>query len=162
MIRDLEGELFVVQSLSGARLRLPIEPADHAGWLPDADVLWLSGAGLRFVSLEPAVTVSTIIAPDVRTSSVFVRADQRAFVLARIDGLTYLQSIDLRADVIRAETVGGTLPINIDADVAWSPDGRWLAVAGSTGLILLDPVSGASVPLVDVPARMPRWSLAGR
>lgn len=159
LIAETEGELSVVQSLSGARLRLPIEPADHAGWLPDADVLWLSGAGLRFVSLDPAIAISTIIPPEVVTSAVFIRADGRALLLARVDGRTRLQSIDLAAPDLRAETIGGPLPIDIDADVAWSPDGRWLAVAGTTGLILLDPVSGASVPLVDEPAAMPRWSL---
>lgn len=158
LIQDIGGEFAVVDSMDGTRLRLPIEPSEHAGWLPDADVLWLSGAGLRFVSLDPAISISTIITPEVATSAVFIRPDGHALVLADVDGHTRLQAIDLASADPRAESIGGPLPIGIDADVAWSPDGRWLAVAGSTGLILLDPVSGASVPLVDEPARQPRWS----
>ncbi len=158
LIQDTDGEFAVVDVLSGARLRLPIEPSDHAGWLPDVDVLWLSGAGLRFVALDPAIAISTIIEPEVATSAVFIRPDGHALVLASVENRTRLQSIDLSAADPRAESIGGPLPIGIGADVAWSPDGRWLAVAGSTGLILLDPVSGASVPLVDEAVRLPRWS----
>lgn len=159
LVEDVGGDLVVVDVLTGDRLRLPLPPAAHAGWLPDADVLWLSGPGLRFVALEPAVAVSTILGPEVETSAAFIRPDGHALVLAGEDGLTRLHAVDLAAAVPRAEAAGGPLPIDVGADAAWSPDGRWLAVAGSTGLILLDPGSGASVPLVDEAVRGPRWSI---
>jgi hypothetical protein len=52
-----------------------------------------------------------------------------------IDGVVILD-----ADVVRLGVLGG----------AWSPDGRWLAVAVLNGVYLLDTLSGAAPIVLDL------------
>jgi len=160
-LRD-DGSPGIVRLDDGSVRWLPLEGATAGGWLPDGDVLWLSGDGLRLVTVDDALLVTTLIEPGMATSRAFVRADRRMLVLAEDGAATRLHEVDLTASLPRAVAVGMPLPLAVDADVAFAPDGRTLAVAGAAGVLLVDPASGASVPLVDTPARRPTWVLSRR
>ena len=164
LARDGAGELLVLrpEERPVGRLDLPLSDAAHAGWLPGRNVLWLSGPGLRFVSLDDAVSVQPVLEADVDTSAVFVRPDQRALLLAEREGATTLHLVDLGAPTLEAELVGVPLVLPLTADFAWSPDGRWLAVAGPSRLVQFDPVTGRTSNLVEGAVKEPRWVLSGR
>jgi len=162
LVRAANGEPVAVRVDGGAERRLPVAAAEHAGWLPDRNVIWLSGPGLRFVEIEEFVQVFEVLGPGTPTSAVFIRPDRKALLLARAGGQTELRIVDLEATAPRAEVAGTPLPLDVDADIAWSPDGRLLAVASGTGLFLVDPFGGAAVPLVNGRVSFPRWSVALR
>lgn len=161
VLRD-DGAPGIVRLDDGSARWLPLEGATAGGWLPDGAVLWLSGAGLRLVTVDDALLVTTLIEPSIATSAAFVRADRRMLVLAEDGDATRLFQVDLAAPLPRAEPAGAPLPLAVDADIAFAPDGRTLAVAGPAGVLLVDPATGAGVPLVDTPARRPTWHLARR
>ncbi len=164
LARDPEGAPLLLQPDSSpiGRQPLPLDGAAYAGWLPGRNVLWLSGPGLRFVSVEDAITVAPVLDTDVATSPLFVRPDERALLLAERNGSSTLHLVDLTAPMLEAEVVGVPLVLPVDADFAWSPDGRWLAVAGPSRLIQFNPVTGLSSTLVEGPVRRPSWVLSGR
>lgn len=160
LLARAEDTWWVVDTEADEARRLPVPAARHAGWLPDRDVLWFSGPGLRFVTTDDAWTVTELLGEDVDTSRPFLRPDRRVLLLVEGQGGARLHVVDLTADLPRAEAEGARLPLPVDADFAWSPDGRTLAVAGPAGVTLLDPLSGAGVPLVDGMTRAPTWVLA--
>ncbi|MEO8084268.1 MAG: hypothetical protein ABI780_10630 [Ardenticatenales bacterium] len=141
---------------------LPDGSGQPAGWLPDRNVLWSSGAGLRFVTLDDPLTITPVIEPTTRVSKVLVRSDHRALALVDRGAGSVMAVIDLQAPTVTADVVGAPLDVAVDADLAWAPDGRTLAVAGSDGLALVDPATGARVPLIGGPTSAPVWMLSGR
>lgn len=164
LARDAAGELQLLrpEERPVGRLPLPLSDAAHAGWLPGREVLWLSGPGLRFVSLDDTISVIPVLDESVETSSVFVRPDQRALLLAERGGAATLHLVDLTAPTLEAEVVGVPLVLPLTADFTWSPDGRWLAVAGPSRLVQFSPVTGLSSSLVEGAVRRPEWVLSGR
>jgi len=158
------GFIGLVEMATGERTIVPFEEGVGypAGWLPDRNVLWSAGRGLRFVTVADPLTITPVIEPDVATSTVLVRSDQRALVLVERGSGSALAQVDLTAPTIVAEIVGAPIDVSTHADLAWAPDGRTIAVAGEDGLALVDPATGARVPLIDGPTRDPTWILGGR
>lgn len=158
------GEIGLVDMATGAGkdISLDEDGGYPAGWLPDRNVLWSTGMGLRFVTVDDPLTITPVIEPDVQTSTALVRSDEQVLVLVGRALGSVLTRIDLTSPSIRAEIVGAHIAVPADADLAWAPDGRTIAVAGEKGLALVDPATGARVPLIDGPTRDPVWVLGGR
>jgi len=128
-----------------------------AGWLPDRNVAWSAGAGLRFVTVADPLTITPVIDAPTRVSAALVRSDRRVLVLVERGDGSVLAMVDLAAATVRADVVGAPLEVPPDADLAWAPDGRTVAVAEADGLALVDPATGARVPLVRGPVGRPAW-----
>ncbi len=132
-----------------------------AGWLADRNVLWSAGAGLRFVTVADPLTISPVIDAPTRVSAALVRSDRQALVLVERGAGSVLAMVDLASDTVRADVVGAPIDVPPDADLAWAPDGRTVAVADADGLALVDPATGARVPLVRGAVRQPVWVISG-
>lgn len=158
------GALGLVEMATGKDQRIPLDEGvgARAGWLPDRNVLWSTGMGLRFVTVDDPLTITPVIEPDVQTSTALVRSDQQMLVLVGRELGSVLARIDLTSPSISAEIVGAHIAVSAGADIAWAPDGRTIAVAGEKGLTLVDPATGARVPLIDGPTRDPTWVIGGR
>lgn len=128
-----------------------------AGWLPDRNVAWSAGAGLQFVTVDDPLTITPVIEAPTRVSTALVRSDRQLLVLVERGAGSALAMVDLTAGTLRADVVGAPLDVPPDADLAWAPDGRTVAVAEADGLSLVDPATGARVPLVRGPAGRPAW-----
>jgi hypothetical protein len=161
LIRDADGQALAVDLASGTRVALPIGVVSEAGWLPDRDVAWLAGPGLRLVSFDGPLTVLTAIDPGVAVGDGFVRPDLRLLALRQEGASSRAVGVDLTATSVAADPIGPVLDLG-GADFAWAPDGRTAAVAGPGGLDVVDVTTGARVPLVTDPARRPQWVLTGR
>lgn len=158
------GRIGLVDVGSGDERIVPLAEGGGgaAGWLPDRNVLWSAGDGLRFVTVADPLTITPVIEATTRVSTVLVRSDHRALALVERGAGSAMAVIDLSAPTIAADVVGAPLDVTVDADMAWAPDGRTLAVAGPDGLALIDPATGARVPLVDGPTSAPIWMLGSR
>jgi len=140
---------------------LPFENVLEAGWLPDRDVVWMTGRGLRLLTLGEEWVQTTLLPDDERTSTVVVRPDDKLVVLVHAwtgdTATAYI--VDLSSTDLTLRQAGPPFAVSYLDGLAWAPDGRHLAVAGEGGIDLLDPFTGARVPLVGLPAAEPRWVL---
>lgn len=157
-----DGGLILLSSDGAERRSLPIPGVRQAGWLPALDTAWLAGEGLRLLGLEPNFMLSEILPAGVDSSDAFVRADDRLLAILRKGDEAQAMRIDLNAPQPQAEALGPSFRLAPEADLAWSPDGRFLALADATGLQLHDPERGVGLPLLRLPAADPSWLLAPR
>jgi hypothetical protein len=162
LLRLPDGGLVVVHLRTGARQRLPVVPAAAAGWLPDRDVIWLAGPGLRLVSIQGTMTVVALLPDDRPADHVFTRPDNRLLVIADLGDGASPYAIDLGGDRLEPKLVGPPIAGAELGGFAWAPDGRHAAVASAAGLRFIDPLTGAGVPLVSEPVAQPAWVLAAR
>lgn len=153
------GRIAVVSAATATRNDLPFEGVDEAGWLPDRDVIWMAGDGLRLLALGEEWVQTTLLPPDVRTSNVFVRPDDTLLVIADTGVGPALHGVNLASDDLTVRRFGPPIPIGSPDNAAWAPDGRHMALAGADGVALLDPFTGAEVPLIALPAARPEWVL---
>jgi len=166
-IRRDDGNLSLVSLPSGARQDLPLGPVTAAGWLPDRDVLWLAGPGLKLLTVGDILQVTDLLAMDQTVLATTVTADSRLLAVVDTADGPVLQEIDLQAEMLRPRVAGPPLALpGSDMALAWAPGGQTLAVAGSgaegPGLQLMAPVTGAAVPLLDEAAERPQWVLRSR
>ena len=156
------GRLAILDLLGGTVADLPLGTVDEAGWLPDRDVAWLAGGGLRLVAFEDAISLLPVIDASIAVLHPYVRPDLRLLAMvAKGDGFQP-HVVDMTAPAVAAVPAGTTVTLPAGAGFAWAPDGRTAAVASSGGLELLDPMSGARAPLVTDAVRAPQWLLRDR
>lgn len=138
---------------------LPIDGVTSAGWLPGREAVWLAGAGLRLLTLEPSLQLTEILPPEQRTEALLARSDDRLLLLSTEAGRRQPRIVDLTARQLRAEPLGPELA-DASLELVFAPGGRLAALAGPDGLALFDPVGGGRVSLLRRPVRAPSWSLA--
>jgi hypothetical protein len=153
------GRIAVVSAETGTRNDLPFEGVSEAGWLPDRDVIWMAGDGLRLLALGEEWVQTTLLPADVPTSNVFVRPDDTLLVIADTGVGPALHGVSLTSDDLTVRRFGPPIPPGSPDNAAWAPDGRHMALAGAGGVALLDPFTGAEVPLIALPAARPEWVL---
>jgi hypothetical protein len=151
-------ELIDVQA--GSSRTLPVAPAADAGWLSDRDTIWLADPGLRLVTLRDTLLVTTLFESG-ETRHVFVRPDHKLLLWVTGD-LWTPNLVDLTAPVLGARPLGPQARIPLGGEYAWAPDGRHGALASSGGLVLVDPTTGAQVPLSSASASDPQWVFRSR
>ncbi|MFN2116029.1 MAG: hypothetical protein ACK2T6_09950 [Anaerolineae bacterium] len=158
LVRDDSGAPMLARVDGSRAVVLPIAPVGEAGWLPDRPAAWMLGPGLRMLTSGREITLSTLLDGDTRTSDGFALPGERFQLLAdRGDGLRR-HVVDLADPALAVVADGPSLPLAADAGFAWAPDGRLGAVAGTDGLTLLDPLTGARVHLVAEPSRDLQWA----
>jgi hypothetical protein len=156
-----EAASLAIINLSGntaSQQSLPIAGVEAAAWLPGRDAVWLAGRGLRILSLSPALALTDLMPPGVRSPIAYARADDQLLALIDEGAAWKAVAFDLRSPRIAAEELGPAR-IQHDAALVWAPGGRLAAIAGPSGVDLFDPLGGGRVPLWRQPARDANWSL---
>jgi hypothetical protein len=148
---------FAARGEAGTTTKLPIDPVGDAGWLPGRPVAWLVDPGLRMLMSDDTPMLATMLGRSVPTTGGFARPDDWFLVLADRGAGLQLHMVDLADPRLAIIADGPPLAIPSDSSFVWAPDGRHGAVAGRDGLKLLDPATGAQVPLVGEPSRSPQW-----
>jgi hypothetical protein len=148
----------VVEIEEGEVRDLPVEDWSEGGWLTDRDVVWLADPGLRLVTVRETLLLSTLLERG-GARHVFVRPDLQLLVWVEGKSGWEPNVVDLAATVLEARPFGPESDSVEGSDFTWSPDGRHGALAGPDGVQLLDPVTGALIPLADPPAADPQWVL---
>jgi hypothetical protein len=153
------GRIALVAVATGTRTVLPFDGVAAAGWLPDRDVIWMAGAGLRLLSLGQAWVQTTLLPPEVPTSNVFIRPDDMLLAIADTGAGPAVHIADLASTDLTTRSAGPPIPLRSLDNAAWAPDGRHMALAGLGGVALVDPFTGAEVPMIALPAARPEWVL---
>lgn len=161
LARLAPDRLGVIDTRDGETQALTAAGVAEASWLPDREVAWLAGAGLRLLAVGDYLTLTPLLPAETATRAGFARPDEQLLFLAQGIGGEAAWSVNLRAPQPAASRVGPPLGLE-DADAAWAPDGRHLAAAGPAGLSLVDGLSGAAVPILASAARQPQWVLQPR
>jgi hypothetical protein len=153
------ARIALVAVSNGTLTALPLVGVAAAGWLPDRDVIWMAGTGLRLLSLGQAWVQTTLLPPEVPTSNVFIRPDEMLLAIADAGAGPAVHIADLASADLDTRPAGPPIPLRSPDNAAWAPDGRHMALAGPGGVALIDPFTGAEVPMIALPAARPEWVL---
>ncbi len=157
--RRADGSVEVIGRDAAKPLVIPLAGVEEAGWFADREVFWTSGDGLRLVSMGQRIQLATLV-EDRATRSVFLRPDGTLLaLLASADGWQPV-AISLTAALPTATTIGAAVSALQGEGFRWSPDGRHAVVVGADGIQLMDPHSGAQLPLLRAAAERPLWQLS--
>jgi hypothetical protein len=152
-----EGHLVIVEP-GREEVRLPVPPPERSGWVPDSALVWLAGEGLRLLTVGDAYLLTAVADPADRVSDVVAVSSTEIRWLEAAGVRRQAFAVDLAVAQLAPRALGDPFVVDEGETIEWSPDGRFLAMAGPRGLAVREVATGTSRQVSANAAHAPRWA----